>query len=886
VIMRRPPLLIRAVVKAVGVVSWLVPRRDRSDWRREWEAEILSRPDRSAAGHPSTFGDQLRLAWRASGSIADAAWLRRQFTRDSEIVQDLKFGIRMSFSRPAAFLATAAILGLGIGSTAAMIGLMDRLVVHALPYPETDRLVSLYQRNLVTGDDREEVSPGTVLDWRTRATSFDGVAASEPFSVDYTSGDRPEVVYGTKVTEGFFDILRVLPQAGRLFGPADYQPGAERAVIISDRFSKRLGVAHGLPDRPVLLDGQPCVVVGVLPPGAELNLFDGRDRRDLFFPKVYADYEKQLRGSGWWAAIGRLKPGLTMDHARREMDVLSAALAEEFPQQNRDYRASVAPLETSLMRTIAPALALMLMAAGLVLIVATANVANLQLVRAVERQREFTLRAALGAGHGRLVRQMFTEAGLLATVASVLAVGVAWLTIRGCIALAPIESTRLTGLSVDGLILALTALVGLATALACGMVPAVQLMRRGRFDVGDSRTSAGPHARRLRDVLVVSEVAIAVVLAVVVGLLGRSFARVMQVDPGFRADRLAVLQVFAWDRHETPEKLSTFFGDVFQGLRGLPGVTNVGAVLAMPFIEANINMESPLTLEGRPPARSAEAPRTFLSIATPEYFSIMNIPVRQGRLFEPADRAGSSPVALISESLARRHWPQGGAVGSHVTVRLSGRARQVEVVGVVAAVRHDGLELPARDEVFLPLAQAPYGSMTLVIATSGDPAAVLEPAKRVIWAIDPLQTIYDSGTVNQLLAVSVAPRRFALVLTSAFAVLALGLAALGVYAVLAVATRQRTREIGVRLALGASPAAIRLSVLSHALTLGVAGVILGLAVAAALARGLRAQLFSVNPVDPATMVGVAIVAISMTLAAAYGPARRAIRIDPVRALRD
>jgi predicted permease len=306
----------------------------------------------------------------------------------------------------------------------------------------------------------------------------------------------------------------------------------------------------------------------------------------------------------------------------------------------------------------------------------------------------------------------------------------------------------------------------------------------------------------------------------------------------------------------------------------------------MPFIEANINMESPLAIEGRPVVSAEDAPRTFVSLASPQYFDLMKIPVRSGRPFGAADRAGAAPTALISQSLARKYWPLGEAVGSYVSIRLQGKPRRVEVVGVVDAVRHDGLELPTRDEVFLPLAQQPFGSMTLVVGSAGDPAGIIEPIKNAIWAIDPLQTIYDSGTVDGLLSQSVAPRRFALQLTGVFAGVALGLAALGIYAVLAVTTRQRTREIGVRLALGASPGAIRRSVLSHALTLGAIGLAAGVAIAAVLARGLDAQLFGVDALDPLTLSGVAVVAVSMTLLAAYFPARRAIRVDPVRALRD
>lgn len=881
------PWLVRTILRGLAGVSLLVPRRDREAWFREWEAEVLNRFAVLNEHRRSTFPEHLQLARRASGSLADAAWLRRQFTRDAESVQDIRHTIRLIRSRPAVFFFAASILAIGIGSTTAVFSLLDRLVLHALPYDQPDRLVAIWQRDKATGDALQEIAPGDFADWRTRAKSFEGLAASEPFSVDYTGASQPEVLLATRITEGFFDLLRVKPLHGRLFDNSDFRAPDTRTVIISHGFWTRLGSDPAIAGRGITLDAEAYTIVGVLPRGAELNLFDGRDNRDIYLPKVISEAERRIRGSGWWAAIGRLKDGVSREQSQVEMTAIAAGLATEFPRTNSNAAVLVEPLDTNLMRTVRPALVLMLGAAVLVLLIACANVANLQLVRGAERIGEFGLREALGASRARIVRQLLTESWFIAMVGTALGILLAWTTIRLSVSLAPVDSPRISELSVDGGLLVIAFILGTLAAFASGAVPALQFARNKPFDsAGLERATHARRSRRLRDSLVVAEIAVAVVLAVGVGLLGRSFAELVRVDPGFRADRLAVLQVFAWDRHATPERLTAFFDESFARLRQIPGLTDAGAVSAMPFIDANINIESPMAIAGRAPALKGEELKTFVTIATPGYFRVMQIPQVEGRVLADTDRAGSEPVAVISRSLARRYWPDGGAVGSRVGIRLRGRQQVLTIAGVVGEVRHDGLTSPPRDELFVPFAQAPFGSMTFVMQSAGDPAALIEPAKRAIWSIDPQQTFYDSGTVSGLVSASVAPRRFALVITGAYALTAVGLAALGIYAVLSVATRQRTREIGVRLALGASPHTVTLLVLRHGLTLGIVGLVVGLATAALGARFLEGQLFATQAFDPLTIAGVTTLVALVTVAACYVPARRATRVDPVRVLRD
>ncbi len=885
---RKTPLGIALVLALVRAIAVMVPRRDRETWRREWEGEIVHRHLTLIRERRPGWREHMALFRRAAGSFFDAAWLRRQFTRDSELVHDLRHAARLVRSRPMFFLFAASILGIGIGSTTAVYTLMDRLVLRALPYPSSDRLVSFWQRNATTGDSREEVAPGNFLDWRAQATSFEAIAASEPYSVDYTGGDRPEVLFATQVTERFFDLLRIRPLYGRLLQDSDHRSEHDKVVVISHALWQRLGSDPAIAGRSIQLDEAPYTIVGVLPRHAELNLFDGRDRRDVFLPKVFSgDSERRIRGAGWWAAIARLKDGVTREQAQHEMDLISARLAKEHPRTNATTTVGVEPLETNLMRSVRPALLVMLGAVVLVLFIACANVANLMLVRGAEREREFALRGALGASRARLVRQLLTESALVAAGGTLLGAGLAWLTLETIVRLAPVQSSRLTEISLDVPVLVTAIVLGALTALLFGLAPALQFSRRGKMETGDARVASGTRrTRRLLDSVVVIEIAVAVVLAVVVGLLMRSFTELVKVDPGFRTDRLAVVQVFAWDRRDTPEKLAAFFEDATARLRRLPGLVDVGAVSAMPFIEANINIEGPFAIEGRPPAARGEEPTTYLTVATPGYFSVMDIPVLAGRALSASDDARGAPVTVISRTLAARYWPQGDAIGAYVNFRFRGRTRRMQVVGIVGEVRHDALELPARDELFMPLAQIPFGSMTFVLEASGDPSRLIEPAKAEIWAIDPMQTFYDSGTVEHLIAASISPRRFALMLTGAYALVAIGLAALGIYGIMSVSTRQRTREIGVRLALGASPRLIRSLVIRRGFLLGAIGLAAGLTIALAAGRLLRSQLFAIGPADPVTLISVGVLVLTVTVAASYGPARRATKVDPLVALRE
>ena len=826
---------------------------------------------------------------RSMGSVADAAWLRRQFTRDSELVHDLRHGFRVMRHRPGFFALAVGILALGIGSTTAVFSITRAIVFRDLPYPEPDRLVAIWQRDSKTpAAERGEVAPANFLDWRAAASSFEAMATMDPYSLDLTGMGEPRVLFGARVSERFFDVLRAQPLHGRLFGLDDHVAGKRIVVLGAGAWTREFGSDPNIIGRAIQLDGHPYTVIGVLPPEFELALFGGEQDRDVWIPKVFEEYEKTSRTSGWWAAIGRLGSGATMQGAQAELDLISARLAKEHPRTNATTSAYIEPLSEHLIGAARAPLALLIGSVLAVLLIACANVANMLLVRGADRQREFAVRGALGAGRGRLTRQLLAEAALIALAGTALGIAVAAGVVNVVRALAPRDVPRLAGVQLDWGVVAIAAVIGVGTALIAGLAPAIRFSRlRAPDGVGSSRgATQSKHAGRLRDGLAIAEVALAVALLVGAGLLLRSFGQLLAVDRGFSGDRVLALQVFAWDRQETPEKRAAFFRDTLADLRTIPGIVDVGAVSAMPLIDANINIQGPIAIEGRPPAPTDAQPTTFMTVATPGYFSAMDIPVLQGRPLPDQDVATSAPVAVITSALARKHWPDESAVGSFARVRFAGPVRRVQIVGVVGDLRHDALDRPAREEMFLPHAQAPYGSMTYVLRAAGDPAGLVEAARRRIWKHDPLLAFYDTATVRELVAASVAPRRFSLVLVSAFALIALVLAAAGMFGVLSVATTQQTREFGVRIALGASSREVCRLVIGRGLRMAGAGLVIGLAMSAAAGKWMRAVLFEVSPIDPLTLAAVAAITIAVAVLACYLPARRAMKLDPQVALRE
>jgi putative ABC transport system permease protein len=820
----------------------------------------------------------------------------------AELFHDLKFSVRQLWSRPGFSLTAVLVIALGIGAATAIFSVLDTLVIRALPYGEADRIVTIWENNRESGLERDDVAPANFFDWREQGESFEAIAAADPYSLDLTGVERPEVIFSARVTEDFFEAFGTTALHGRTFLPEDYADG--KFVVIGERlWERRFGADQGLVGQAIELDGEPYTLVGVVPRSFNPHFSPSVEERDAWIPLVLQGWEQYTRGSRWWNVVAMLKPGVTIAQAQAEMDAISGRLAEDYPETNETIRANVVPLRDHLVGGARTALLVLQGAVVFLLLIACANVASLLLARGTERESEFAIRAALGAGRGRLIRQLLTESAALALIGGVIGILLANWTVDLIVALGPSELPRMDEIRVDGRVLGFAVSLAVGTALLFGILPSLHFSRPDlQGSMKDIRTvTAGSARRRIRNGMVVVEVALSVVLVVGAGLLARSFVSLLGVDPGFEKENVAALQIFRYEDDETPQERQQYFAEALDRIRALPGVQSAGVVSAMPLIEANIAIQQQFHIEGRALARPQDAPNTFLAIASEDYFRTMRIPVLDGRTFEDSDNADGVRVAVITESLARRHWPNESPIGDRVQLvdddegagadegGDEGDAGSTpvswEIVGVVGQVRHDGLDHDSRPEIFLPAAQTSMGSMTFVARTDGDPAAYIQPIQSEIWALDPLQTFYRTATLEELLAKSVAARRFNLWLLGTFAVIALVLAAVGIYGVISYTTRTRTHEIGIRMALGARNDDVLRQVMIRGIQLTGIGIAIGFAGSLGLTRLMSSLLFGISATDPLTFVGVALLLAVVALAATYLPARRATEVDPVVALR-
>ena len=886
----RDPFAIRLSLALLSTIRFLVPSSVRADWMREWEAEIRYRWSALSRSRDPGWQDQADVVRRSTGAISDAAWLRQQFTADHDVMRDVRYALRMLRRRPAMSALAICVLALGIGGTVAVFSVVDTLLVRELPYRDADRIVTIWQTSAGNADEREGVAPGAFLDWRERATAFSSLAAVEPYSFDYLDASEPVTLIGALVTEGFLDALGVQPAMGRAFLPDEHTEGRDDVVLISHGAWQRLFAGDpAVVGRTVLLNERPHEVVGVLPRWFHPDMPDALREQEIWAPQVVEQFELENRRQRYWAAVARLGPAVGIDGARAELSTISAQLAREYPRTLGRMTATVVPFRTHLAGPIREPLRVLFGAVVLVLLIGCANVASLLLARAADRQQEFALRAAIGANRAQLVRQTLVESLTLTVLACLLGLAIADAAISAFVATASTTVPQLAELALDGRLVVLAAATSGAIAIVVGLWPALQLSRRAvreGLKEGAAGATASTHRRRFVSVVIVSEVALALVLLVTAGLLIRSFSTLVSVDPGFARSNVAVLQVFAYgEQYRTAEQRLTFFDRSLALMRGVPGVQRAGLVSAMPFISANIGIQGGLRIEGQPAPPDNELPVAYLTVATPDYFPAMDIPLRNGRLFTDGDHARSAPVAIINDLVAERFWPGQDPINQRITVNWQGRWRTMEIAGIVGRVRHDGFDRDARPEVFIPLAQLPFGSMTFVVRTSGDAAPLVPALRSRIWEVDPAMPLYDTATVDALLSRSLAPRRFVTDLLSLLAVLAFVLATLGIYGILSFSVAQRAREIGVRIAIGGSTRDILSLVFAESgrlVGVGLAGGLLG---SLAATRVVAALLFETSPADPLTLLTTTALLAGVALLACYVPARRAAKVDPLVALR-
>jgi putative ABC transport system permease protein len=699
------------------------------------------------------------------------------------------------------------------------------------------------------------------------------------------------VVLANLVTDGFFPALGLQPIAGRLLQPEDFRANAAAVAVVGwGLWQRRFGGDPGLVGSAIVLDGRPTTVVGILPRDLDLGLGYSYARRDLWVPKRLEGWERTARTSAWWTVVARLAPGATQAAAQADMDRVAGALAAEYPATNEGIGVSVVPLREHLVGAARPTLLLLSAGVGLVLLVACVNIANLLLARGADRAREIAVRAAIGAGRGRLVVQLLAESLALAGAGAAAGIALAFWAVDLVKAVAPGDIPRFETVAVNLRVLGFGVGLGVLTALVFGLAPALRLSRPDVREVlAEGRVTAGRARLRARQGLIVAETALALTLLIGAALLLRSFATLLRQDTGFRRDHLLALQVFYWEDGHTPQQRAEFFDRTLRSIRGLPGVRSAGAVSAAPFLAANLDIRRAFHLVDAPPVRPGEEPQAYVSITTPGYFETMGIPLLRGRVFDDRDRFGAPPVAIINETLRRAYFADRDPIGRTVTLgqQLDSHtpAPLIQIVGVVGDVRHTGLDVAPRAEIFFSENQSGDGSLTYFVRAAGHPAALIPAVQQVIWSEAPLQTFYQVGTLDDLVGATLTGRRFTLLLIAIFAGLALLMAAVGIYGVISFTVAQRTHEVGIRMALGADRGAVLQMVLRHGLGLAAAGVAIGLVGAVLATPLMRDLLFAVSPRDVIAFAAGVATLLAAAAVASWLPAWRATRISPVEALR-
>jgi putative ABC transport system permease protein len=882
-------LALRVALWLIRTVALVVPRARRLAWRNEWEAELQHHATYLRCRRRRSWSTDVDLISRALGCLPDAAWIRRQFTLDAEVVHDLIYGTRALAKSPASAAITLLVFGTGIGAAIAIVSVADTLFMRPLPVTYPERVMTIWQQNRVSGAERLDVAPANALDWLARATSFQTLAIADPFTFNLNSAGRePDYLTAARVSEHFFTVLGTFAHHGRLFLPEEYRRGAPRVVILSHPlWTSRFAADPSIVGTALRLDaGAPYTVVGVMPRNLELRLFEDRARRaevQVWMPKTgFDDAESRLRVYGAWNVLGRLRPGVSVSEARRELDLISAQLAREYAETNSTVSAQVIPLRTHLAGGLRDLLPFLLGAAAILLMVSCANVASLLLARGTAREREFAVRQALGASRPRLVRQMLVESLALAVAAGIVGlVGARWmLDVVG--RLRPADVALVDRMPMDLRSAVLACGVTAVAALLAGLMPALQLSRPAAVTaLREGRTGS---RRSVGAILVVLEMAAALVLVVGAGLLVRSFVLLDRVDPGFSRDHVSVLQVFASNRLATPEKRVVFFDEVLSRLRALPGVIAAGAVTAMPFGDARVMARGRLEVPSYPLPPGDDG-FVYTTAVSGDFFKAMKVPLLAGRLFEATDTSSSRQVVVVSQRAGRHFWKGADPLGSRVRFQFSGKAFDAEVVGMVGDLRHEALDAPAPAELFLPYSQSGFRALTFVVRTAPDSPIDLRTLKEQIWALDPRQTIFSAANLDQLVSKTLSQRRFDLVVLGGFALVALLLAAGGVYGLISFATSQRIREFGIRAALGATDGDIIRLVLADGVKLALVGIIAGISVALPAVHLLKTLLFGVTATDPITFVSVSVMLLFVSVAACYVPARRALKIGPAEALR-
>jgi putative ABC transport system permease protein len=835
--------------------------------------------------------DARYAAGRAFGSLSLAKEDSRAvwgFGALDTLWQDLRYGGQTLLKKPGFTAAATLTLALGIGANTSIFSVVDAVLLKPLPYREPDRLVSLSERPPKGGAN--SISAANFLDWRNQNHSFERVAAFDEVSLNLTGVDRPEEIQGVSVSAEYFNLLGVGAAIGRTFLPEEELRGGDGVVILSHRVWRgRFGADPGWVGRTITLNGEARQVVGVLPPDSDFD----RSKAEMWIPLSFRP-DQASRDFHFLSAIARLKPGVTLAQARADMDGIAAGIEARFPKSNRGWGVVIAPMRDRVIGPDARRMVLTLLCAvGFILLVACANVANLTRARGAGRQKEVAIRAAIGAGRPRLIRQFLTESVLLSATGG--AVGL----LLGLWLIALFNSSpnwlslpTVNRVALDHRALLFTLGVSLLTGMVFGAAPAWQAASPDLNEtLKEGGRGAGSGRSRLRSLLVVSEVALALVLLIGAGLLIRSLWSLLQVKPGFSPDHVLTMRIsLPGKKYSEASQIRAFFQEAQTRVQSAPGVQEAGLVQGLPLLGWNFGM--PFAIEGRRVQDTADRPPTHFQMISPSYFSVMGIPILKGRNLTEQDRPGSPPVALINQTLARRYFADQEPIGKRLLIetiipgrREFGPPTAWEIVGVIGDVKVSGLDAGGSSEVYVPFSQSPLSGSYLVARTKDDPAKLVNVIQQEIHAVDKDQPMTEVRSMGQVMAETFAGRRSSVGLVGAFAAIALALAAVGIYGVISYTVAQRSREIGLRMALGANSGEVFRLAVKQALALTLVGVAIGLAGALALTRVMQGLLFGVSPTDPVTFGLIPFLITGVALAASYLPARRAASVDPLVALR-
>jgi len=834
-------------------------------------------------------------AMRSFGNVnraVDAAYDVKGGGLFETLAQDIRYGLRM-LAKHKAFTSVAVVtLALGIGANTAIFSVVNELLLSPLPYRDAEKIAMLWEVS-PEGRHQNTTSRANYRAWRAQNTSFQNVAAFTDQRFNMTDAGEPEELSVQLATPEIFNVLGVDPLLGRTFLPEDGEPAnMDIAVLSYPLWQRRFGGQSNIVGQQLTLNDRKFTIIGVMPPSFQFHI---KSRSGTGRPAELWSILPMPVGPGandrgrFLSVVGRLKDGVSPEQAAAELRTIEARLSDETPEYNKNYSAEVLPLRDQFFGNVRRPLWLMLGAVGFVLLIACANVANLLLSLATSREKEIAVRAALGARRFRIVRQLLTESLLLALLGSALGLGFAYLGIKALVLISPRDLMSLQGVGLNLTVLAWTLGVSLLTGIIFGLAPALHVSRLNLNDSlkdgGKSESAQAGGSRRLRNALVVSEIALAVVLLASAGLLIRSFIRLQQVDRGFETDNLLTMIVRVPNsRYREDAQFVNFFSQALERTRHLPTVRSAGMVNFLPLY-GGLGSATGFKIVGRPEPPPGQGPSTDVRVADAGYFQTMGIPLLRGRNFSDSEQRETKHVILINEALARKHFPDEDPIGRRLDVEMFDTPQPAEIIGVVGNVRYDSLIDESPPAVYFPHPDLTYSFMTLVIRTDGDPTAIAPAVQREIRALDPNQPVSDVRTMNQVMADWVSRSRFNTLLLGLFAGLATLLSAVGIFGVMNYSVALRTREIGLRLAVGAQPRQVLLLVLRQGLVLTVVGIVLGLAAAFALTRLLSGLLFGVGAVDVTTFTTISLLLVLVSLLACYLPARRAMRIDPLRALR-